>query len=108
MKKLTAIALASAFAFSSTFALASTNHHKKHHSSYAYGGSSNNRGGLVGGADNGTYGGYARSDPSPAGTTAMVGTTTGTTAVGTPITAVRIAEAGWLAAWTTARAGRNG
>ena len=58
--KVATIALAAAFALSSTVALAYTNHHKsnakKHHGSYAYnyGGSSNNRGGLVGGADNGT------------------------------------------------------
>jgi hypothetical protein len=75
--KLTTIALASAFALSSTFALAYTNHHKSgartHHGTVGmssvrmhrgsmnyvrngrYGGSSNNRGGLVGGADPGTY-----------------------------------------------------
>jgi hypothetical protein len=76
--KLATIALASAFALSSTFALAYTNHHKyrsgaRNHQgtvgmSYAraparatnsgwYGGagSSNNRGGLVGGSDPGTY-----------------------------------------------------
>ena len=66
--KLVAIALAAAFALSSSFALAST-HHKKHrgsasmyrshygthHTGRRYGGSSNNRGGLVGGADPGTY-----------------------------------------------------
>jgi hypothetical protein len=75
--KLTTIALASAFAFSSTFALAYTNHHRTHHHGYhghgtvgmssarTYGGSMNrggygagnpnNRGGLVGGGDSGTY-----------------------------------------------------
>jgi hypothetical protein len=71
--KLTTIALASAFALSSTFALAYTNHHRTYHHGYhhyrgtagmnygqyrgSYGryGSSNNRGGLVGGADPGTY-----------------------------------------------------
>jgi hypothetical protein len=74
--KLATIALASAFALSSTFALAATSHHK--HNKYKssartyqgtvgmgsarsksglgrYGGSSNDRGGLVGGADPGTY-----------------------------------------------------
>ncbi len=74
--KLAAIALASAFALSSTFALAGTSQHK--HNKYKsgartyqgtvgmgstrtntglgrYGGSSNDRGGLVGGADPGTY-----------------------------------------------------
>jgi hypothetical protein len=76
--KLTTIALASAFALSSTFALAYTSHHKyrsgaRTHQgtvgmssartpgrSTNYGwsggaGGSNNRGGLVGGADPGTY-----------------------------------------------------
>ncbi|WJR78442.1 hypothetical protein [Bradyrhizobium sp. NP1] len=85
--KLATIALASAFALSSTFALAATKHHKKYHGSYArmqpvqpatnygwnnsgwnnsgwnnynygsnyYRGNPNNRGGLVGGADPGTY-----------------------------------------------------
>jgi hypothetical protein len=71
--KLMAIALASAFALSSTCALASTNHHKagakKHPGSYArvhnYGGSSNSRGGLVGGADNGTSSRYAGTQAQP-------------------------------------------
>ncbi|SHH12421.1 hypothetical protein SAMN05443248_3768 [Bradyrhizobium erythrophlei] len=76
--KLTTIALASAFALSSTFALAYTNHHRTHHHRYhgyhgtvgmssaptyrgstnygGYGaGNPNNRGGLVGGGDSGTY-----------------------------------------------------
>jgi hypothetical protein len=73
--KLATIALASVFALSSTFALAQTRHqstsqHKyKSASKYKsgvktnqgtvgmgrYGGSSNDRGGLVGGADPGTY-----------------------------------------------------
>lgn len=74
--KLTTIALASAFALSSTFALACTNHHKyrthpagysmnhgAHYGGYGqynggygrYYGNPNNRGGLVGGADPGTY-----------------------------------------------------
>jgi hypothetical protein len=68
--KLTTIALAAAFALSSTVALAYTNQHrsghKTHHGTVSsaqtykgsmnrYGGSSNNRGGLVGGADSGTY-----------------------------------------------------
>lgn len=82
--KLATIALASAFALSSTFAIAQTSyhHHKQtsyhHHNKYKsartyqgtvgmgsgrtnkgsmgrYGGSSNDRGGLVGGADPGTY-----------------------------------------------------
>jgi hypothetical protein len=68
--KLTTIALAAAFALSSTVALATTKHKsgKTHHATSAqtykgsmnryggsYGGSSNNRGGLVGGADSGTY-----------------------------------------------------
>ena len=54
--KLAAIALASAFALSSTYALAATQHHKKHHGTYAntYAGNPNNRGGLVGGDDPGT------------------------------------------------------
>jgi hypothetical protein len=66
--KILTIVLASTFALSSSFALAST-HHKKHrsgagmhrshygthHTGRRYGGSSNNRGGLVGGADPGTY-----------------------------------------------------
>jgi hypothetical protein len=49
--KFATIALAMAFALSSTFALAQTNGR--------YYGSSNNRTGLVGGADPGTYGGGA-------------------------------------------------
>jgi hypothetical protein len=70
--KLAAIAIAFVFALSSTFALATTKHHKsgvKTHqgtvgmssarkgsmSQGRYGDSSNNRGGLVGGADPGTY-----------------------------------------------------
>jgi hypothetical protein len=76
--KLATIALASAFALSSTFALAVTSHHKyksgvrTHQGTVGmarsmnrtnqgtvgmgrYGGSSNSRGGLVGGADPGTY-----------------------------------------------------
>ena len=74
--KLATIALASAFALSSTFALAATSHHKKYKSGVStqqgtvgmgrsmnrtnqgtvgMGGGSNNRGGLVGGADPGTY-----------------------------------------------------
>ena len=58
--KLATLALASAFALSSTFAFAYTSHHKKHSSQYrsSYGqyyGNPNNRGGLVGGADAGTY-----------------------------------------------------
>ena len=75
--KLATIALASMFALSSTFALAQTRHHytshhyTSHHKykssvrpnqgavgmgrSMNYGNSSNNRGGLVGGADPGTY-----------------------------------------------------
>jgi hypothetical protein len=74
--KLTTIALASVLALSSTFALAYTGHHRTYHHGYhgyhgtvgmssaryrgsmsygRYGGSSNNRGGLVGGADPGTY-----------------------------------------------------
>ena len=76
--KLATIALAFVFALSSTFALAQTRHqytsHQKYKSGYKhksavrtpqgtvgmgrsmnYGGSSNNRGGLVGGADPGTY-----------------------------------------------------
>ena len=71
--KLATVALASAFALSSTLALAYTNpnHHRSgvrtHHGaigmSYArtyrgsmnYGGGPNNRGGLVGGDDPGTY-----------------------------------------------------
>ena len=61
--KLATLALASAFALSSTFAFAYTSHHKKTHSSQyrgSYGqyyGSPNNRGGLVGGSDDGTGGG---------------------------------------------------
>jgi hypothetical protein len=65
--KLTTLALASAFALSSTLALAATSHHKhksgaKTHTagqSKNYGryyGNPNNRGGLVGGDDSGTYG----------------------------------------------------
>jgi hypothetical protein len=63
--KLATLALASAFALSSTFAFAYTSHHKRTHSaghssqyrgSYGqYYGSPNNRGGLVGGSDAGTY-----------------------------------------------------
>jgi hypothetical protein len=78
--KLATIALASAFALSSTFALAATSHHKKYKSGVRthqgtvgmgrsmngtnqgavgmgrYGaGNPNDRGGLVGGADPGTY-----------------------------------------------------
>ena len=63
--KLATIALASAFALSSTFALAATSHHKKYKSGVSTqqgtvgmgrgAGGSNNRGGLVGGADPGTY-----------------------------------------------------
>ena len=76
--KLATIALASAFALSSTFALAATSHHKyksgvrTHQGTVGMGRSvnrtnqgtvgmgrgasgSNNRGGLVGGADPGTY-----------------------------------------------------
>jgi hypothetical protein len=76
--KLATIALASAFALSSTFALAATSHHKHksgvrtHQGTVGmgrsmnrtnqgavgmgrYGGSSNDRGGLVGGSDPGTY-----------------------------------------------------
>ena len=77
--KLTTLTLASAFALSSTFALAHTNHHRSgvrtHHGAvgmgyarthrgwmnygghgygYGYGGGPNNRGGLVGGDDPGT------------------------------------------------------
>ena len=80
--KLATIALASVFALSSTFAVAQTRHHYTSHHKYTsghkyktgarpsqgtvgmgssrtglgrYGGSSNDRGGLVGGADPGTY-----------------------------------------------------
>ena len=59
--KLATIALASAFALSSTFALAATSHHKyksgvrTHQGTVGMGRGSNNRGGLVGGADPGTY-----------------------------------------------------
>jgi hypothetical protein len=75
--KLATIALASAFALSSTFALAYTNQHRTHHHHHyhqgtvgmnsapmrstnyggygQYYGSPNNRGGLVGGSDPGTY-----------------------------------------------------
>jgi len=73
--KLTTIALASAFALSSTFALAATSHHKyksgvrthqgtvgmarsknrTNQGTVGMGSGSNNRGGLVGGADPGTY-----------------------------------------------------
>ena len=75
--KLATVALASAFALSSTFALAYTNHHRTYHHGYHHGyhgtvgmgrsmnrtnqgtvgmgRGSNNRGGLVGGADPGTY-----------------------------------------------------
>jgi hypothetical protein len=71
--KLTTLALASAFALSSTFALAYTNHHRTYRHGYhhyhgtvgmnygkyrgnydPYYGSPNNRGGLVGGDDSGT------------------------------------------------------
>jgi hypothetical protein len=68
--KLATIALASAFALSSTFALATTHHKHKSGARSQQGtvgmssgrsqprppvGSANNRGGLVGGADPGTY-----------------------------------------------------
>jgi hypothetical protein len=75
--KLATLALASVFALSSTFALAGTRHHYTSHHKYTsdhkyktsarpyqgtvgmgrsnYGGGANNRGGLVGGADPGTY-----------------------------------------------------
>jgi hypothetical protein len=71
--KLATIALASVLALSSTFALAYTSHHRTYHHGYhgyrgtvgmssarPYRGSTNygnpnNRGGLVGGADSGTY-----------------------------------------------------
>jgi hypothetical protein len=76
--KLATIALASAFALSSTFALAATSHHKyksgvrTHQGTVGmgrsmnrtnqgavgmgrYGDSPNDRGGLVGGSDTGTY-----------------------------------------------------
>ena len=73
--KLATIALASVFALSSTFALAQTSRHYTSHHKYTSGhkyksgvrthqgtvgmgrgaGGSNNRGGLVGGADPGTY-----------------------------------------------------
>jgi hypothetical protein len=63
--KLAAIALASAFALSSTYAVAATQHHKsgaKKHQTYAntYAGNPNNRGGLVGGDDPGTSPRYAQ------------------------------------------------
>jgi len=60
--KLAAIALASAFALSSTYAVAATQHHKKHHyaQTSAYAGNPNNRGGLVGGDDPGTAPRYAQ------------------------------------------------
>jgi len=77
--KLTAIALASAFVLSTTFAFAGSSHHHKYRSSAkaysagqsmnqgryraSYGqyyGSPNNRGGLVGGSDTGV-GGYGQS-----------------------------------------------
>jgi hypothetical protein len=73
--RLMAIALASAFALSSTYALAATQHHKyksgvrTHQGSYArsnygpnynYGGGPNNQGGLVGGDDPGTSPRYGR------------------------------------------------
>ena len=67
--KLTAIVLASAFALSSTYAVAATQHHKKHHGTYAqsaYAGNPNNRGGLVGGDDPGTSARYGRA-PSQTG-----------------------------------------
>jgi hypothetical protein len=74
--KFTTIALASALALSSTFALAYTSHHRTYHHGYhgyrgtvgmssgrtyrgstGYGayGNPNNRGGLVGGSDSGTF-----------------------------------------------------
>ena len=63
--KLATIALASAFALSSTFALAATSHHKKYKSGVSTqqgtvgmgrgAGGANDRGGLVGGSDPGTY-----------------------------------------------------
>ncbi|WP_426533318.1 hypothetical protein [Bradyrhizobium sp. McL0615] len=78
--KLATLALASVFALSSTFALAATRHHYTSHHKYTsshkyrtsarpyqgtvgmgggsygqYYGNPNNRGGLVGGADPGTY-----------------------------------------------------
>jgi hypothetical protein len=75
--KLTTLALASALALSSTFALAYTNHYQSgvrtHHGTvgmssarmhrgsmnyyrgYGRAGGANNRGGLVGGGDNGTF-----------------------------------------------------
>jgi hypothetical protein len=76
--KLATLALASVFALSSTFALAATRHHYTSHHKYTsshkyktsarpyqgtvgmgrgsqYYGNPNNRGGLVGGADAGTY-----------------------------------------------------
>jgi hypothetical protein len=54
--RLATIALAAAFALSSTYALATTKHHKKtHHAqNYNYGGGPNNQRGLVGGDDAGT------------------------------------------------------
>lgn len=64
--KLTTIALAAAFALSSTCALAYTNHHKTHHArASTYYGNPNNRGGLVGGDDPGTSASYARMQPQP-------------------------------------------
>jgi hypothetical protein len=75
--KLTTLAVAFAFAFSSTLALAHTTHHKyrsaayysghsmnqgryygsygRYHGSGRYYGNPNDRGGLVGGGDPGTY-----------------------------------------------------
>ena len=67
--KLTTIVLAAVLALSSTFALAYTGHHRTYHHGYhgyhgtvgmgrsmnGPAGGSNNRGGLVGGADPGTY-----------------------------------------------------
>jgi hypothetical protein len=65
--RLTAIVLASAFALSSTYAFAATQHHKKHQGTYAqsnaYAGNPNNRGGLVGGDDPGTSARYGRVPP---------------------------------------------
>jgi hypothetical protein len=72
--RLATMALAAALALSSTFAFAYTGHHRTYHHGYhgtvgmssarthrgsinygRYGGSANSRGGLVGGADPGTY-----------------------------------------------------
>jgi hypothetical protein len=85
--KLATIALASAFALSSTFAFASTSHHKRTHSaahsskyrsSYGqYYGNPNNRGGLVGGSDAGGWntgtGGYGRYYGNPNDRGGLVG-----------------------------------